>query len=102
MLTKCTNIAAASAFILAASLTMSSAQAAKSVPGPVMSGKPNGKAMAGCTNDWLSCINNVEGLCKRLVRGGFGGGSIRNCTVRKERRCNSRLTRCHGKIDAGK
>lgn len=73
-------------------------QAAPNLSGSVMSSKSSDRAVGRCSSDYMMCTAYIGSLCKRLVRRGMGGGSIRNCTVRKDKRCLSRLNRCLGKI----
>ena len=55
-----------------------------------------GKAKNSCDRDYKKCLRNVKPLCRRLLKRGMGGGSMSNCTERKERRCSSKLNDCEG------
>lgn len=79
-------------------ITSYDAQAARNLSGSIMNNNSSDKAVGRCSSDYMMCTSNIGRLCKRLVRGGRGGGSIKNCTVRKDNRCTSRLNRCLGKV----
>ena len=73
------------------------AEAVKRNPSPI--GKPPpvstaDRAEAACEKDLKKCMSYVEPLCRRLLRRGFGGGSMRNCEDRKLRRCFSKENKC--------
>ena len=93
------NFTAAAILIsIALAVPVGVTQAASNLSGSIMSSKSSDRAAGRCSSDYMMCTSNIGRLCKRLVRRGMGGGSISNCTVRKDKRCSSRLTRCLDKI----
>ena len=81
-----------------AMITPKDAQAARNLSGSVMNNNSADKAVGRCSSDYMMCTSNIGRLCTRLLKRGMGGGSIKNCTNRKDKRCLSRLNRCLAKI----
>jgi hypothetical protein len=87
--------------ILAATIIMlatapQGAEAARINQSPIM--KPSVFQLSKSRKrDYNKCLGFVDSLCKRLLKRNKGGGSMRNCRERKERRCSGRLNRCDAK-----
>jgi len=88
---KTSTIIAATIIMLA--IAPQSAQAARINQSPIMN-PPVFELSKRCMRDYNKCLGFVGSLCKRLLKRNKGGGSMRNCRERKERRCSGRLNRC--------
>jgi hypothetical protein len=95
-MSKKTLLGIATATVVVLAIASNGAEAAKTTPSPIV--KPPvskaDKTDARCDRDYKKCEGSINSLCKRLLKRGQGGGSMKNCQERKSRRCLSKENKC--------